>query len=73
MSILDHVRLAPLVIRVEPRIWEYDGLKHVVDVLYCFSPDVVSTAPGDGDIGLQEGILAEGGNLIDPSLTSPSQ
>jgi hypothetical protein len=53
MSILDHVRIAPLVIRTTPLVCESNGLKHVVDVLHCFSPEILSVNE-PLDIGIQE-------------------
>lgn len=73
MSILDHVRIAPLVIRTTPVVWKCNGFEYIVDVLHCFSPEILSLkGPDVVNIGsIQDGILADGGDLVDPSLTSP--
>jgi hypothetical protein len=72
MSILDHVRIAPLVVRTRPLVCEHNGRKHVVDLLHCFSPQVLSAKrPDVVNIGIQDGILADGRDVVDPSLTSP--
>ena len=53
------------------KLSELNGLKHVVDVLYCFSPEILSIKGSDVvNVGIQDGVLADGGDIVDPGLTS---
>ena len=70
MSILDHVKLAPLVIRVRPLVWKADGLKHRVDVLYCGLPETFSVVSVDADVGLQQSVLTHDRDIVDPGLST---
>jgi hypothetical protein len=72
MSILDQVRIPPLVVRTTRSVWRAEGIEYPIDVLHCFPPEVFGVSRTDGDIAPQDGVLARGGDTVDPSLTGPN-